>query len=134
MLFFWPLDAFIDSLLYPNNSFAILLLEPPIEERMFRVAVQLVFFLCYKIVRFKNKSIRASELNVRRLADDLTALIDTANAPIFGIDTAGLVNEWNQTAERITGYSKSEVMGRHLVDNFITSDYKVSVKGVLDEA
>ena len=67
-------------------------------------------------------------------ADELRTLIDTANAPIFGIDTSGLVNEWNQTAERITGYSKSEVMGRDLVESFITEDYKVSVKGVLDEA
>jgi len=80
-----------------------------------------------------------TELNTVRLeqeqiANDLTALIDTANAPIFGIDTAGLVNEWNQTAERITGYSKSEVMGENLVERFITGDYKESVKGVLDEA
>ncbi|MBT4347623.1 MAG: PAS domain-containing protein, partial [Methylococcales bacterium] len=48
---------------------------------------------------------RVTELNTirleqERIANDLTALIDTANAPIFGIDTAGLVNEWNQAAER----------------------------------
>ena len=82
---------------------------------------------------------RVTELNTirleqERIANDLTALIDTANAPIFGIDTAGLVNEWNQAAERITGFSKSEVMGEDLVERFITDDYKVSVKGILDEA
>ncbi|MCH1571690.1 MAG: PAS domain-containing protein, partial [Longimicrobiales bacterium] len=43
-----------------------------------------------------------------RVAQDLTQLTDTANAPIFGIDADGLVNEWNQTAARITGYSKEE--------------------------
>ncbi|MEO1884522.1 MAG: PAS domain-containing protein, partial [Methylococcales bacterium] len=78
--------------------------------------------------------LNAARFEQDRVANDLTVLIDTANAPIFGIDTAGLVNEWNQTAERITGYSKSEVMGRNLVESFITEDYKVSVKGVLDEA
>ena len=135
VLLFWPLDAFLDSLLSSSNTpFAILLLEPSIEEIMFRFGVPLVFFLCFKIVRFKNNLIPESELNVIRLADDLTALIDTANAPIFGIDTEGLVNEWNQTAERITGYSKVEVMGRNLVESFITDGYKESVKGVLDEA
>ena len=76
----------------------------------------------------------AVHLEQERVANELMAFIDTANAPIFGIDTAGLVNEWNQAAERITGYSKSEVMGRDLVESFITEDYKVSVKGVLDEA
>ena len=30
-------------------------------------------------------------------------LIDTANAPIFGVDVDGKVNVWNQCAERIVG-------------------------------
>ena len=69
-----------------------------------------------------------------RVAQDLTQLIDTANAPIFGIDADGLVNEWNQTAARITGYSKDEVMGQDLVENFITDEYKASVGDVLRSA
>jgi len=69
-----------------------------------------------------------------RVANDLTQLIDTANAPIFGIDSRGYVNEWNQTAETITGYSKAEVMGQDLVADFITEDYKKSVAEVLYKA
>ena len=61
-------------------------------------------------------------------------LIDTANAPIFGIDSRGYVNEWNQTAEALTGYSKAEVMGKELVAEFITEDYKESVAEVLQKA
>ena len=38
------------------------------------------------------------ELELTRVAKDLQKLIDSANAPIFGIDTEGLVNEWNQKA------------------------------------
>jgi len=68
------------------------------------------------------------------VAHDLTQLIDTANAPIFGIDAAGLVNEWNQRAEQLTGFAKVDVMGKDLVAGFITDDYKVSVKGILDKA
>lgn len=34
----------------------------------------------------------------KRVADDLTRLIETANAPIFGIDRNGNVSEWNRTA------------------------------------
>ncbi|MDG2305300.1 MAG: PAS domain S-box protein, partial [Candidatus Binatia bacterium] len=69
-----------------------------------------------------------------RTADDLTRLIDTANAPIIGIDAEGRVNEWNQTAARITGFDKAEVLGRNLVNDFITDDYKAAVKEVLDKA
>ena len=50
------------------------------------------------------------------VAHDLTRLIDTANAPIFGIDSKGLVNEWNQASEKITGFKKDEVLGKLLLN------------------
>jgi PAS domain S-box-containing protein len=68
------------------------------------------------------------------VAHDLTRLIDTANAPIFGIDSKGLVNEWNQSSEKITGFKKKEVLGKNLVETYITEDYRKSVKLVLDNA
>ncbi|MDM8521726.1 PAS domain S-box protein [Anaerolineales bacterium HSG6] len=71
---------------------------------------------------------------IERVAQDLTQLIDTANAPIFGIDAQGLVNEWNQTAQRITDFTKDDVMGKSMVDEFITEDYREAVKQVLDNA
>ena len=71
---------------------------------------------------------------MERVALDLTLLIDTANAPIFGIDSRGLVNEWNQTSEKITGFTKGEVLGKDLVQNYITEDYRKSVNKVLDDA
>ena len=69
----------------------------------------------------------------QRLAE-LTQLIDTANAPIFGVDTAGLINEWNQQVAQTSGYSKQEVLGQNLVEDYITQDYKQSVQQVLDQA
>jgi PAS domain S-box-containing protein len=69
-----------------------------------------------------------------RVADDLTRLIDTANAPIIGIDARGRVNEWNQTAVRMTGFSKAEAVGKDLVETFITNDFKESVREVLEKA
>jgi PAS domain S-box-containing protein len=85
-----------------------------------------------------NEEKRAAELVIAKeqesIANDLTQLIDTANAPIFGIDAAGLVNEWNQRAELLTGFGKADVMGKDLVAGFITDDYKASVKAVLDKA
>eukprot|EP00959_Pyramimonas_sp_CCMP1952_P147554 3087824-Pyramimonas_sp.AAC.1 len=48
------------------------------------------------------------ELQLERMAQDLRLLIDTANAPIFGIDKDGCVNEWNNMAAEITEYTKEE--------------------------
>ena len=39
---------------------------------------------------------------------EYTRLIDTANAPIFGVDTQGRVNVWNQCAVRLSGYPAEE--------------------------
>jgi PAS domain S-box-containing protein len=77
---------------------------------------------------------KQARIQYETIAKDLTLLIDSANAPIFGIDSSGRVNEWNQTAERITGFSKDDVMGKHLIKKFITEDFKASVKSVLDSA
>jgi len=52
------------------------------------------------------------------MAHELTQLIDTANAPIFGIDVKGDVNEWNDKTVEITG------SGRQLVAQ--TSQSQVS--------
>ena len=56
-----------------------------------------------------------AQAEMSQVADDLKMLIETANAPIFGIDADGLVNEWNRKAMEITGYPKEEVLGRSLV-------------------
>ena len=68
------------------------------------------------------------------VAKELRQFIETANAPIFGIDSNGLVNEWNQTSEEITGFKKEDVLGKDLVETYITGDYQEAVKNVLDNA
>jgi len=77
---------------------------------------------------------KKAEAELTQVSEELTQLIDTANAPIFGVDTSMRVTEWNQTAARITGYEKAEVLGRELVGDFITEDYQDSVREVLQAA
>lgn len=50
---------------------------------------------------------------------ELTQLIDTANAPIFSLDTKGIINEWNQQLEKITGFSRNQVIGRCFVEELV---------------
>jgi PAS domain S-box-containing protein len=68
------------------------------------------------------------------IANELTQLIDNANAPIFGIDTRGDINEWNQQLEKITSFTKTEAIGLSLVDDFITPNYKASIGLILANA
>ena len=55
-------------------------------------------------------------------------------APIIGIDTEGRVNEWNQRAADLSGFTKDEMMGQDLVAGFITDEFKASVSDVLSRA
>ena len=55
------------------------------------------------------------EVEKALVTQELQTFIDTANAPIFGIDAHGLVNEWNLKSASITGFSREEVMGKNLV-------------------
>eukprot|EP00934_Nitzschia_sp_Nitz4_P001786 Nitzschia sp. Nitz4//scaffold119_size111653//16685//19966//NITZ4_004178-RA/size111653-augustus-gene-0.220-mRNA-1//-1//CDS//3329533800//1786//frame0 len=71
---------------------------------------------------------------VAGMALELRQLIDTANAPIFGIDTDGNVNEWNRRTSEITGYSKEEAFDEPLVETFIAESMRGKVQEILESA
>lgn len=71
---------------------------------------------------------------VAGMALELRQLIDTANAPIFGIDIDGNVNEWNRRTQEITGFSKEETFDEPLVERFIAPHMRERVQDVLDAA
>jgi len=74
------------------------------------------------------------QIQIARVANDLRQLIDTANAPIFGVDTQGHINEWNRMVAHLTGYSRQEVFGQSLVDTLISDAYQQSVQNVIEKA
>ena len=90
----------------------------------------------YKVIEIANdiSEMVTTKSKVTAIANELRQFIETANAPIFGIDSQGLVNEWNQTSEKITGFTKQEVLGKDLVQTYIRPDDQEAVKKVLDNA
>jgi len=73
-------------------------------------------------------------LEKTRVAEDLTRLIDTANAPILGIDTDGIVTEWNCKVAEISGWAKEEALGKPLLETFISESYWEDVGRILEGA
>lgn len=71
---------------------------------------------------------------VAGMALELRQLIDTANAPIFGIDVEGNVNEWNRRTQEITGYLKEDAFGEPLIESFIAPSMQHKVQEILDAA
>jgi PAS domain S-box-containing protein len=76
----------------------------------------------------------AFNLELEAVSDDLARLIDTANAPIFGADINGKINEWNANIAATTGYSRDDVIGRDLVDALIPEENQSQVRAVLEAA
>lgn len=73
-------------------------------------------------------------LNATTQEREYTRLIDSVNAPIFGVDNFGKVTIWNKNAQKLVGYPSVEVMGRNLVEHFITPEHRARVQSVIDQA
>ena len=58
--------------------------------------------------------LRAVYAEQPRVAGDLLRLVETVNAPIFGVDINGCVTKWNRSAAELLGLSKQETLGRVL--------------------
>lgn len=56
------------------------------------------------------------ETKIVTIAHELSSLIENANAVIIGVDENSRVNEWNRQATVVTGYSKSELIGKKITD------------------
>lgn len=70
------------------------------------------------------------EKSISAVASELTSLIENANAPIFGVDKAGNINEWNKVTGELTGYEKEEVFKKHWTD-FMDTKIHLSILDVL---
>ena len=85
-----------------------------------------------RVVSFRDITKRKTlESEFIQVATELIQLIDTANAPIFGVNTELQVNEWNKAVEKITGFSKDEVMGCSFIHQFIEDTDQKSVTDIL---
>ena len=67
------------------------------------------------------------------VATELKKFIKTANVPIFGIDIKGLINKWNQAAEKLLGFKSEEVLGNSLKQYINKSDLE-AVNEVIENA
>jgi PAS domain S-box-containing protein len=92
------------------------------------------FVVANKELKYQNKEIDRMRTGSEAISKELRQFIETANAPIFGIDSKGLVNEWNRNSEKVTGFTKEETLGQDFVKSYISADYQDQVKEVLDNA
>ncbi|XP_052203324.1 phytochrome E isoform X2 [Diospyros lotus] len=66
------------------------------------------------------------------VASEFVRMIETASAPIFGVDSAGFINGWNAKIAELTGLQTSEAMGKSLLNEVVQEDSRVSAKNLLE--
>lgn len=68
------------------------------------------------------------------VAMEMVRLIETATAPIFGVDPSGLINGWNRKIADLTGLQASEAIGKSLINDIAHEDSRETVEKALCRA
>nr|XP_011459626.1 PREDICTED: phytochrome E-like isoform X2 [Fragaria vesca subsp. vesca] len=71
---------------------------------------------------------------LKSVACEMVKLIETAQVPIFGVDSEGIINGWNAKMAELTGLQDSEAMGKSLVNDIVHEDSHGTVEGILSRA
>ena len=96
-----------------GSEFPIDVMLAPVETTEGRVVLSIVRDISEK--RRAEEALRRSEQQVRSIVENVT------DCAIFLLDPEGRISTWNPGAERIKGYRKEEIIGRHF-DCFFTPE------------
>jgi len=75
-----------------------------------------------------------AERKTKQLAKELQTLIQTVNTPIVGIDLKGNITDWNLASEKLTGYSKKEVLNLNFINTFINKSCHKDLNNIFNNA
>ncbi|HIL94880.1 MAG TPA: PAS domain S-box protein [Pseudomonadales bacterium] len=95
-----------------------------------RIGDQLFFSGVIRDITERKQIEREREL----IALELGQLIDTTNAPIFGLTNGLLINEWNRAATEVIGHTKERMMGCPFIDDFVKEGDKKAIMKIFDDA
>jgi PAS domain S-box-containing protein len=73
------------------------------------------------------------EAELKKARDFAENLIETANVLVVGLDLQGNVIIFNNAAEKVTGYSREEVLNRNWLELFVPEDVRNQVGGALEK-
>ncbi|KAK3024021.1 hypothetical protein RJ639_044123 [Escallonia herrerae] len=82
----------------------------------------------------QNDSAMRGLTELSSVAFEMVRLIETAMAPIFGVDSSGLINGWNAKMAQLIGLHKNEAMGKSLVNEVVHVSSREVVESLLSRA
>ncbi|KAL9687189.1 hypothetical protein QQ045_031587 [Rhodiola kirilowii] len=68
------------------------------------------------------------------VACEMVRLIETATAPIFGVDSSGFINGWNAKIAELTGIQSSGARGKSLINDIVHEDSRQATETLICRA
>lgn len=75
-------------------------------------------------VEQRTRELRASQEELRLQAEQTRLIVDTAQEAFVGMDTGGIIVDWNPAAEAIFGWSRDEAIGRPLAETIVPPQHR----------
>lgn len=118
-LFYWPIETLIHWEFFSNEDFITLLFHPEANEAWMRLLISgsFIAFGIYvhriiRIERLLNKELMHQQRKIRQV-------IDSAHEGYICIDSTSVITDWNPMAEKMFGWSRSEAIGKPLLDTIV---------------
>ncbi|MCU7722438.1 PAS domain S-box protein [Actinoplanes sp. KI2] len=73
-----------------------------------------------------------AERRLRFEREQFQTIMTAASDPFVSMDHNGLITEWNRQAEQAFGWSRQQVLGRHVVDTVVPRRYAAALDRVLE--
>ena len=74
------------------------------------------------------ETLRQTEPPREQGALEIARFIDMVNIPLFGVNLAGAVNEWNQSISRLTGYAREEILGKDFAVTMLAEESRTEFR------
>lgn len=118
-LLYWPLEALIHVTFFGERTFRDALLSPSADEIWMRLLISLSF-IAFGI--YAHRAIRQQQdMNRLLLREKVRArsVIESAHDAYVCIDTNSVITDWNSRAEKMFGWSRSDAVGKTLLETII---------------
>lgn len=118
-LFYWPIETLIHVTFFDERGFSEAFLSPGADEIWMRLLISLSFIAfgiyAHRAIRQQrdmNKLLHQQKVHAR-------SVIESAHDAYVCIDTNSVITDWNPRAEKMFGWSRSDVIGKTLLETII---------------
>ncbi|MEU4238248.1 PAS domain S-box protein [Actinoplanes sp. NPDC026619] len=73
-----------------------------------------------------------AEQRLRFEREQFQMIMTAASDPFISMDYRGLITEWNRQSEQVFGWTREQVLGKHVVDTILPGQYAAALDRILE--